>query len=87
MSSATSKKSKSSKPASEARDYFKEEDKFYICQIRVVSPKAPGAKEEGDEDPDKAAVQEVCAAKIKQNIKKDGGNSKLNYNMNTFEFS
>ena len=72
MSCATSKKSKSSKPASEARDYFKE-DKYYICQIRVVSPKAPGAEEKGDKDPDEAAVQEVCGAKIKENIKKDGG--------------
>ena len=72
MSSA-SKKRKITAPSSEARDYFKEEDEFYICQIKVLAPKVPGAEEEGDEGPDEAAVQEVCGAKIKRNIKKDGG--------------
>ena len=74
-----SKKRKSTMPASEARDYFKEDDDFFICQIEVLAPKVPGAEEEGDE-----AAAKVFGAKIKKNIKKDGG--KGNYIIIEYEF-
>ena len=74
----SSLKRKNCVPVSEARDYFKEEAEYFICTIKALAPKVPGAEdneenEETKEAEDAAPTLEICGTKIKKNHKNDGG--------------